>query len=240
MFEWLLAILIAALLAPLVVRMVGPASGWLLSLVPAVVFVALLDRIGPVTSGEFAVASLQWAPELNFSLSLRLDGLALLFALLVTGIGAIILVYAGGYLKGDDRLGRLLALLLLFMASMLGLVLANNLIALYVFWELTSITSYLLIGFNNDNPVSRKSALQALLVTGCGGLALLPGLLLLGVAGQTFDISELASQSDTIRGHSFYLPALLLVLAGAFTKSAQFPFHFWLPNAMAAPTPISA
>ncbi|QDU35979.1 Na(+)/H(+) antiporter subunit A [Maioricimonas rarisocia] len=240
MFEWLLAIFIAGLLAPLVVRMVGSGSGWLLSLVPAIVFVALLGQIAPISNGEFAVASLQWVPELNLAVSLRLDGLALLFALLITGIGAVILVYAGSYLHGDDRLGQLLSLLLLFMGSMLGLVLANNVFALYVFWELTSITSYLLIGFNNRNPVSRASALQALLVTGSGGLALLPGLILLGIAGETFSISELSLQSEAIREHAFYLPALLLVLAGAFTKSAQFPFHFWLPNAMAAPTPISA
>ncbi|MCA9063012.1 MAG: hypothetical protein KDA96_08135, partial [Planctomycetaceae bacterium] len=181
-----------------------------------------------------------WVPELNLTVSLRLDGLSLLFGLLISGIGSVVLVYAGAYLKGDDRLGRLLLLLLLFMGSMLGLVLADNLLTLFIFWELTSITSYLLIGFNNEDPASRASALQALLVTGGGGLALLAGLILLGVAGQTFEISALLGQAETVRQHASYLPALLLILIGAFTKSAQFPFHFWLPDAMAAPTPISA
>jgi len=240
MHLWLLAILLAAMAAPWLNRWAGSHAGWLLAFVPAGVFAALLNNLTPVANGDVLAASWDWVPQLHLVLSLRLDGLSLLFALLITGIGSVILTYAGAYLKGDDRLGLLLMFLLLFMGSMLGLVLADNLLTLFIFWELTSITSYLLIGFNNENPVSRASALQALLVTGGGGLALLPGLLLLGAAGQTFEISLLAEQADVVRQHAFYLPALLLILVGAFTKSAQFPFHFWLPDAMAAPTPISA
>jgi multicomponent Na+:H+ antiporter subunit A len=174
------------------------------------------------------------------SLSFALDGLSLLFALLVTGIGALILVYAGGYLAGKRELGRFYAILLLFMASMLGLVLADNLITIFVFWELTSVTSYLLIGFEHERGDVRAAALQALLVTGTGGLAMLAGFVLLGQIAGGYDMTTLREQAGAVRADALYLPALLLVLAGAFTKSAQVPFHFWLPNAMAAPTPVSA
>jgi len=240
MHFWLLAILLAAVAAPSVFRFAGASSGWILAIVPAAIFVALLNQVSPVVDGRFLTTSWEWVPELDLRLSLRLDGLGLIFALLITGIGSIVVVYAGAYLDRDTRLGLLLLELLLFMGSMLGLVVSDNLLTLFVFWELTSITSYLLIGFNHENPVSRASALRALLITGGGGLALLPGLILLGIAGGTFEISSLQVHAETIAGHPFYLPALLLILVGAFTKSAQFPFHFWLPGAMAAPTPISA
>ena len=240
MFLWLWAILIAGVLSPGVNRIAGSRGCWGLALVPAGVFACLLNQWPAVVNQRDVSSSIDWVPALNLAVSLRLDGLSLLFGLLITGIGTLILVYAGAYLKGDDRLGRLWLLLLLFMAAMLGLVLADNLLTLFIFWELTRITSYLLIGFNSDLPESRASALQALLVTGGGGLVLLPGLLLLGVAGGSFEISTLLDNAEAIRQHSFYVPILILILVGAFTKSAQFPFHFWLPNAMAAPTPISA
>ncbi|MCA9215923.1 MAG: hypothetical protein KDB27_22810, partial [Planctomycetales bacterium] len=240
MFAWLLAIVIAAVVAPGVNRVFGSRGGWGLALVPAGVIACLLKFWPSVVGMHDVSASFDWVPALNLVVSLRLDGLSLLFGLMIAGIGALVLVYAGAYLNGDDRLGRLWMLLLFFMAAMLGLVLADNLLTLFVFWELTSITSYLLIGFNSDRPESRASALQALLVTGGGGLVLLPGLLLLGTAGQSFEISALIVNTELVRQHSFYLPALILILVGAFTKSAQFPFHFWLPHAMAAPTPISA
>lgn len=240
MFLWLWGILIAALLAPGVNRFLGGRGGFALAIVPATIFGRLVTHWQQVVSGEAVTAAVDWVPALNLAVSLRLDGLSLTFGLLITGIGALVLVYAGGYLKGDSRLGRLWMLLLLFMGAMLGLVLANNLLTLFIFWELTSIISYLLIGFNSDRAESRASALQALLVTGAGGLALLPGLLLLGIAGGSFEISTLATNAEDVRQHAFYLPVLVLILCGAFTKSAQFPFHFWLPNAMAAPTPISA
>jgi multicomponent Na+:H+ antiporter subunit A len=177
---------------------------------------------------------------LGVRLAFRLDGLSLLFALLVTGIGALILVYGGGYLKGDPRLPRFYSAILFFMAAMLGLVLADDAITLFVFWELTGISSYLLIGFDHEQERARKAALQALLVTGAGGLALLAGLLLLGQVAGTLQLSALGAHSGAIQAHALYLPVLLLILLGAFTKSAQFPFHFWLPGAMAAPTPVSA
>lgn len=240
MFLWLLAILSAAAVAPTVNRAVGSWGGWILAVVPAGVFIGLLNQWPSVVHGQDLSVFVDWVPALGLAVSLRLDGLSLLFGLMVSGIGALILVYAGAYLKGDDGLGRLWMLLLLFMASMLGLVLADNLLTLFVFWELTSITSYLLIGFNSDQPASRASALQALLVTGGGGLVLLPGLILLGLAGDSFEISALLTSAEQIREHAFYGPMLFLILVGAFAKSAQFPFHFWLPNAMAAPTPVSA
>jgi multicomponent Na+:H+ antiporter subunit A len=163
-----------------------------------------------------------------------------LFALLISGIGALVVIYAGSYLHGHTHLGRFYSYILMFMASMLGLVLADNLIALFVFWELTSISSYLLIGFNHQQESARAASLQALLVTGGGGLALLAGFLLLGHAGGGMEISTLLESGTAVRSHPLYTPILLLVLAGAFTKSAQVPFHFWLPNAMEAPTPVSA
>ena len=179
-------------------------------------------------------------PALGVNLSFTVDGLSLLFALLISGVGALVLVYAGGYLAGSPQLGRLYAFLLFFMASMLGLVLADNLLLLFVFWELTSLSSYLLIGFDHERAEARAAALQALLVTGGGSLALLAGFLLLGQVGGSLELSALLSRPGAVTAHLLYVPILLLVLAGAFTKSAQFPFHFWLPAAMAAPTPVSA
>jgi multicomponent Na+:H+ antiporter subunit A len=177
---------------------------------------------------------------LAVNLSLALDGLSLLFALLICGIGALVLIYAGGYLAGHARLGQFYAFLLLFMGAMLGLVLADNILTLFIFWELTSISSFLLIGFTHERSESRAAARQALLITGGGGLALLAGLIMLGIAGGSFELTELLARGDALRAHPLYGPILALVLAGAFTKSAQFPFHFWLPSAMEAPTPVSA
>jgi multicomponent Na+:H+ antiporter subunit A len=197
-------------------------------------------RVPSVAEGNSVREAWSWLPSLGISFSFYLDGLALLFALLVTGIGALVVIYAGGYLAGHAQLGRFYLFLLLFMGSMLGVVLADNLIALFVFWELTSFTSYLLIGFDHERERARWAALQALLVTGLGGLALLAGVILLGQAAGTMELSELVGRGELARADVLYLPILLLILAGAFTKSAQFPFHFWLPNAMEAPTPVSA
>ena len=217
-----------------------PIIGWLLATLPLALFVGLLGLQARIAQGETIQGMIQWIPTLGVTLAWQLDGLSLLFALLISGIGALVLVYAGGYLAGDAQLGRFYLYLLLFMTAMLGLVLAGNLLTLFIFWELTSITSYLLIGYKHRYAESRASALQALLVTGGGGLALLVGILLLGQVGGTLEIGELMAQSQAIQAHPLYVPIVLLVLAGAFTKSAQFPFHFWLPNAMAAPTPVSA
>ena len=236
----ILLILVAAAIAPLLQRISGRAAGWGLALLPAAFFVNFLTMLPVVQRGGERLFSLPWIPTLGISLSFRLDGLSLLFALLVLGVGALVLVYAGGYLEGHPRRGRFFSFLLLFMASMLGLVLADNLLLLFVFWEMTSVASYLLIGFYNEKEESRRSALQALLVTGLGGLALLAGIILTGVAGGSYDMAALLSGGVALRGHALYLPALLLILLGAFTKSAQVPFHFWLPGAMAAPAPVSA
>ena len=176
----------------------------------------------------------------GLDLCLRMDGLGALFVLLVAGIGMLVMLYARYYLSERDSLGRLNGLLLVFMASMLGVALADNLLALIAFWEMTSLSSFLLIGYWSHRPDARQGARMALIVTGAGGLALLAGCLLLGHMAGTSRISLILERGDLIRNHALYAPALLLILAGAFTKSAQFPFHFWLPRAMAAPTPVSA
>jgi multicomponent Na+:H+ antiporter subunit A len=227
-------------MAPLLVRGAGRAAGWVLALGPAALFAWFAAYAGPVRSGEGVRETTVWVPALDVEASFVLDGLSLLFALLVTGLGAVIVVYAGRYLEGHRDRGRFFLTLLAFMTAMLGVVLADNLILLFVFWEATSLCSYLLVGFKHEKAASRASALQALLVTGGGGLALLVGLILLGMAGGSFELSVLMERGPQVRAHALYLPAFLLVALGAFTKSAQVPFHFWLPNAMAAPTPVSA
>lgn len=229
-----------AAVAPLLVSRLRSASGWVLALYPAIVAAFLMSAIPAVTAGNPPRELFSWAPSLGLTLSFRLDGLSLLLALLISGIGTLVVIYTGGYLGGHPHLGRFYAFLLAFMASMLGVVLADNLLLLFVFWELTSLTSYFLIGFDSEKEDSRKAALQALLVTGIGGLILLAGLLLLGAMGGSFEISELLSRREIFERDARTPWILVLILFGAFTKSAQFPFHFWLPNAMAAPTPASA
>lgn len=228
-----------AALAPALGRRLGRAAGAVLALYPAALCLGALGLVPAVVEGETLSASLPFLPEFGVSLSFRLDGLALLMALLVTGIGAVVLVYAGTYMEGHPRREALLGQLVAFLSAMLGLVLSENLLGLFVFWEATSILSYFLIGFDREEAQARSAALQALLVTGGGGLALLAGFVLLGRAGGSLEVSALAANAEALRAHPLYLPALLLVLAGAFTKSAQVPFHFWLPGAMAAPTPVS-
>ncbi|MFN3595911.1 MAG: putative monovalent cation/H+ antiporter subunit A [Rubricoccaceae bacterium] len=229
-----------ALAAPALHRALGDATGRVLALLPAGLFVYFAQFLPAVTGGEPVVQSVPWVPAFDTDLTFVLDGLSLTFALLILGLGALIVLYAGDYLHGDPQRGRFFAYLTGFMAAMLGLVLADNLIALFVFWELTSFTSYLLIGYQHEKEESRASALQALLVTGGGGLAFLAGVFVLGAAAGSFSLAEITAGGDVVRGSALYVPVVLLVCAGAFTKSAQVPFHFWLPNAMAAPTPVSA
>ncbi|MEM9342399.1 MAG: putative monovalent cation/H+ antiporter subunit A [Pseudomonadota bacterium] len=203
-------------------------------------FAFFLGQAGGVANGETLRIVWEWVPSLGISISFLLDGLSLTFALLISGIGAMVFLYSNTYLGGHPQFARFVLFLASFMLAMLGLVLADNLIALFVFWELTTITSYLLIGFGHDTTKGRRSALQALFVTGAGALALLAGMILLGFTAGSFELSEILAKGDELKAHALYLPILILILAGTFTKSAQFPFHFWLPNAMAAPTPVSA
>lgn len=234
-----LAGFVLALVAPLVARYVPRQAGAVLALLPAGLFIWFLNNaeqaLGPGIAERWP-----WAPLPGAALSFRLDGLSLLMALIISGVGALILLYAGGYMQGNAQAGRLYALLPAFMASMLGLVLADNLIALFIFWELTSVTSFLLIGWHFREERSRAAALQALIITGGGGLALLAGFVLIGLVSGTWEIAALAAQAGTLQESALYLPILLLLWLGAASKSAQFPFHFWLPGAMVAPPPVSA
>ncbi|MBI2868730.1 MAG: putative monovalent cation/H+ antiporter subunit A [Chloroflexi bacterium] len=229
---------ILAMFVPWLQRACG--IGRVLFLVPLSLTVYFAALLPAVFAGETLLVSLPWIPSLGVNLSFYVDGLSLLFALLIAGIGAIVFLYAGSYMKHHQYQGRFFTYMLVFMASMLGLVTSGNVISLFVFWELTSVSSYLLIGLNHSEERSRYAALQALLVTGIGGLALLTGLIILGGVSGSLEVAEILSNPDALRGDVLYLPVLLLILAGAFTKSAQFPFHFWLPNAMEAPTPVSA
>jgi len=229
----------AAALAPWLQRRLRGATAWLLAMVPAALCVWSVTMARQVQADGAVTWSRPWVPTLDLTLSFHLDGLSLLFGVLITGIGAVILVYAGGYLADHPLLGRFYAFILLFMGSMLGVVLAGDVLTLFVFWELTGICSYLLIGFEHEREAARRAALQALLVTGGGGLALLAGLLLLGQIAGTYDLPTMFERGAAIRDHHDYGLVLVLVLAGAFTKSAQWPFHFWLPGAMEAPTPVS-
>ena len=209
------------------------------SLIPLSIFVYFLTFIQQIADGEVVYESYQWIPSFGVNLSFTLDGLALLFALMITGVGTLVFLYTSAYLKDHPYLDRFYGYLSLFMAAMLGLVLSDNLMTMFIFWELTSISSFYLIGFNNDKADSRKSALIALGITGVGGLMLLGGAVLLGDVAGTYRISEMLSSRELVADSPYYILILGLIFSAAFTKSAQFPFHFWLPGAMKAPTPVS-
>lgn len=237
----IIAIFIASLSARFVISRDSERAPYLLAAFPAIVFIALLLNMGVAQAGSSLTQSLSWVPSLDANIDLRLDGLGLLFSLMITGIGTFIILYAAGYLPSEAAVrGRFYAYMMLFMASMLGLFFADNIVLFFILWELTSVSSYLLIGFNTEDPQARKKALQALLVTGSGGVALLAGLIILGNAAGSYSFSGIIDAGDTLLNNPLANAALPLILLGAFTKSAQFPFHFWLPNAMAAPTPVSA
>ncbi|QJD58879.1 monovalent cation/H+ antiporter subunit A [Pseudomonas sp. gcc21] len=209
-------------------------------LAPIIGLVLLWRHVPDVFAGETVVQSWPWLTRVGLNLSFRLDGLGFMFALLIMGIGLLVILYARYYLSKNDPMGRFFAYLLLFMGSMLGVVLSENLLLMMFFWELTSLSSFLLIGYWSHSSDARKGARMALAVTGGGGLALLGGVLLLGQIVGSYELSDVLVAGDIIRAHALYPVVLVLVLLGVFTKSAQFPFHFWLPHAMAAPTPVSA
>jgi multicomponent K+:H+ antiporter subunit A len=200
----------------------------------------LLTMAPAVMSGAEVRSIILWVPEVGLNIALRLDGLSFMFALLITGIGLLVIMYAHSYLGATDPVGKFYSTLMLFMAAMLGIVLSDNVLLLMVFWELTSISSFLLVGYWKHREDARSGARMALAITGGGGLAMLGGLVLLGQIAGTYEISQMMAKAAMIQADERYPVALVLVLIGCFSKSAQFPFHFWLPHAMAAPTPVSA
>jgi len=236
----LLPLAVGPWLLPLAGRVGRVAAAWTAAALTATSLALVADLAPPVLAGETVIAHWRWFPQIGLSLSLRLDGLSLLFAGLILVIGLLIILYARYYLDANDSLGRLLGLLMLFMGAMLGIVVSENLLLLFVFWELTSLSSFLLVGYWHQRQDAREGARTAFAVTASGGLALLGGLLLLYRMTGTFELTQVLAANEVITAHPLYIPMLLLVLLGAFTKSAQFPFHFWLPQAMAAPTPVSA
>ena len=215
-------------------------TGLISSALPLLIFAGLCTVWPAVVRGEVFQVQWPWMPSIDLYLRFRLDGLSLLFGLIVTGAGFFVSLYAASYMAGHPHTGRFFFFLHAFMIAMLGVVTADNLLLLFVFWEGTTVFSYLLIGFDHESEAARDNARQAMLITGAGGLALLLGIFLLKAAGGSFTVSQWVDAGDQIRGHGLYPFIFLAVLLGAMTKSAQFPFHFWLPNAMSAPTPISA
>ena len=235
---------VAAILALLVGRFTGRHTGILMVLAAAASFLQCLWLASAASRSAPMVFTRQWIPALNIALGLRGDPFGLFFALLISGIGALVGVYSLGYMPdlAPRRLGQYYAALLAFMGAMLGVALSDDLVLLFVFWEVTSLASFLLIGFWHEQEESRKGAMTALQVTALGGMVMMAGFIIVGIVCGTFSISQVALARDLqlrLAGSPLYLPALLLILAGALTKSAQWPFHFWLPKAMVAPTPVS-
>jgi multicomponent Na+:H+ antiporter subunit A len=231
---------VAAIIAPFLFRVAGRYTGWLLAIVPAGITVWYLQYLPRVAEGEIIRQSLPWVPGFDVNLSFVVDGLSLFFVLLVALIGTFIFIYASGYMGVSEFSGRFYASLAAFMAAMFGMVLADNIITLYVFFELTSFTSFFLISYKHEYESARRAAWQSLLVTNVGGLALLGSVLLMAGITGSFEISEILTQPEALQQSPLYLAILLCLLGAAFTKSAQYPFYFWLPNAMEAPTPVSA
>ncbi|KMK64980.1 monovalent cation/H+ antiporter subunit A [Puniceibacterium sp. IMCC21224] len=208
--------------------------------VSLIAFLGLLTNLPSVLAGEVVMARIDWMPLLGLNFTLMLDGLGFFFAVLILGIGLLIIAYARHYLSRDDNMGEFFTYLLLFQGAMVGIVLSDNILLLLIFWELTSLSSFLLIGYWKHLPEGRQGARMALVVTGMGGLAMIGGMLILGQIVGSYDLSVILQHRELIQADPLYVPALILILLGCFTKSAQFPFHFWLPHAMAAPTPVSA
>ena len=203
-------------------------------------FVGLLTNLPAVMAGDVVTFRAEWIPSLGLNFTLMLDALGFFFATLILGIGLLIITYARYYLAREDNMGEFFTYLLLFQGAMVGIVLSDNILLMLVFWEMTSLSSFLLIGYWKHLPEGRQGARMALTVTGMGGLAMIGGMLILGQIAGSYDLSVILQNRELIQADPLYLPALILILLGCFTKSAQFPFHFWLPHAMAAPTPVSA
>jgi multicomponent K+:H+ antiporter subunit A len=231
---------LGAVLPPLLIRAGRDTCALATGAVTLAALALLLVQAPAVWRGEVVAAHLPWVPQLGLELAFFVDGYGLFFAFLILAIGLLIITYARFYLDRDDPMGRFYAYLLLFQGAMLGIVLSENVLLLLVFWELTSLSSFLLIGYWRHLPEGRQGARMALVVSGGGGLSLIAGMLLLGQAAGSYQLTEILTRGDQVLASPLYVPALLLILGGAFTKSAQFPFHFWLPHAMAAPTPVSA
>ena len=238
----LLISLIGACLMPLVARLVGRGAGLIISILPFGLLSGFIALSPIVERGWVRGEGWMWAPTLGLDFTLRLDGFSFLFCLLITGIGGLVTIYSGGYLTNKSRAdrARFFTLILLFMTAMLGTVLADNLLLLVMFWEATSILSFLLIGFDHGSARSRRAANMALQITAAGGLALVAGSLMIGHVIGSYSMAEAISRADEVAAHPLGPIILLMIMLAAFTKSAQFPFHFWLPNAMQAPTPASA
>ncbi|MEA0556195.1 Na+/H+ antiporter subunit A [Lysinibacillus irui] len=234
--------MLAAILVPLLYkRMKNIHTGWFVLAVPATLAVIYATYIAQVSKGEVFTAELPWIPSLDISIVSYLDGLSLLFSLLITGIGSLVVLYSIFYLdKHKEKLHNFYVYLLLFMSAMLGVVQSDHLISLYFFWELTSISSFLLIGYWYTRDASRFGALKSMMITVGGGLMMLGGFVLLYLMGGTYSIRELIAMAPNLVEHPLFTWSLILLLLGAFTKSAQFPFYIWLPDAMEAPTPVSA
>ncbi|MFT3739198.1 MAG: proton-conducting transporter membrane subunit [Breznakibacter sp.] len=236
----LLLMAVTGALAPALSKRMGHYTGVFLSILPLLLLLVLFAANTQLAPHAQMVSYTRWQIVPGVPLGFRIDGLSLIFGLMISGIGFLVLNYAAGYMKGHPQIGRFLLLMTLFMVAMLGLVLSENLISLFFFWELTSVFSFLLIGFDNHSEKARKSALQALLITSLGGLSLLFAILLIGHVAGSYEISQLAGKGLHVTNHHYYPLIFGLLSIAVFTKSAQFPFHFWLPGAMNAPTPVSA
>src|SRR5690554_3304736 len=215
-------------------------EAWLAGLIGSVGIAITVLLFFSISTGDVLLFQWQWLPQFGLNFTLRMDGLAWFFTLLIQSIFVLIVVYSRYYLPEKDSLPRFYAFLLAFMGAMQGIVISGNLIQLVLFWELTSLCSFLLIGFWHNRADARRGARMAFTITACGGLCLLAGVLLIGHIVGSYDVNAVLASGDTIREHAWYSYALILVALGALSKSAQFPFHFWLPHAMAAPTPVSS
>lgn len=238
---WILLLpLLGSLIPVLTARWSRSACALATAIPPSVALMLLLFHSDAILAGDTVRYFLPWIPLLGLDITIIVDGLAFMFGLLILGIGLLIILYARYYLSERDSMPRFYAYLMLFMTAMLGIVLSGNLLQLWLFWELTSISSFLLISFWWHKAEARRGARMALTVTGAGGLALLAAFLLIGQVVGSYDLQQVLASTELIQQHAWYPVILVLFLLGCFTKSAQFPFHFWLPNAMAAPTPVSA